>query len=391
MTEDDCARTTSRPLVAEFFAGVGLVRLGLESAGFEVVWSNDIESAKHDMYRGHFGRDSSGHTYALEDVAAITGTDLPQDLALAWASFPCTDLSLAGNRSGLDGQHSSTFWHFTRILRELGPHRPRVVALENVIGMATSHGGEDLRAAVRELNELGYSVDLLVLDARRWVPQSRPRLFIVGALSAPQDYPTPNDSIRPAFLDTFFADAGLTTHRAQLPDPPPLRDGGLPEVVAVRGGEGNSWWDADRIARFTSSLSPLNALRIERLASNRRWSYRTAYRRTRNGQAVWEIRNDEIAGCLRTARGGSSKQALVRAGYGEIKVRWLSPREYARLMGAPDYELTNVKPNQAYFGFGDAVCVPAIEWLGRSYLRPLLTGVWPDTEAQLSFDLASAL
>ena len=64
--------------------------------------------------------------------------------------------------------------------------RPSVVALENVVGLATSHGGEDLSAAIAELNRLGYSVDVLTLDARRCVPQSRPRLFLVGAMEPPE-------------------------------------------------------------------------------------------------------------------------------------------------------------------------------------------------------------
>ena len=52
---------------------------------------------------------------------------------------------------------------------------------------------------------------------------------------------------------------------------------------------------------------------------------------------MWEIRSDDIAGCLRTARGGSSRQALVEAGHGELRVRWMTPREYARLQGAPEH------------------------------------------------------
>lgn len=133
------------PRAAEFFAGIGLVRLGLESAGFDVVWSNDIEPAKRDMYVGHFQDPVGAHTFVLGDIADVRGADVPSNLALAWASFPCIDLSLAGWRRGLDGSHSSTFWHFTRILDEIGDGRPPVVVLENVVGMATSHEGRDLQ------------------------------------------------------------------------------------------------------------------------------------------------------------------------------------------------------------------------------------------------------
>jgi hypothetical protein len=60
---------------------------------------------------------------------------------------------------------------------------------------------------------------------------------------------------------------------------------------------------------------------------------RTAYRRTRNGIPVWEMRAEDISGCLRTARGGSSKQAVVIMGRGALKIRWMTGLEYARLMG----------------------------------------------------------
>jgi DNA (cytosine-5)-methyltransferase 1 len=151
------------------------VRLGLESAGFDVVWSNDIEPAKQKMYAGHFGDQAGAHRFVLGDVAGVTGVDMPAGMALAWASFPCVDLSLAGWRRGLGGSHSSTFWHFTRVLEEMGDRRPGVVALENVVGLATSRGGEDLITAVRELNRLGYSADVLTLDARRSSPLSSRR------------------------------------------------------------------------------------------------------------------------------------------------------------------------------------------------------------------------
>lgn len=109
--------------------------------------------------------------------------------------------------------------------------------------------------------------------------------------------------------------------------------------------------------------------------------YATAYRRTRQGKAVWEIRGDNIAGCLRTARGGSSKQAVVDTTTGKLRIRWMTAREYARLQGAPDFSLEGVSEVQAIFGFGDAVCVPAVGWIAQNYLAPLLSG---DLTAELA-------
>jgi DNA (cytosine-5)-methyltransferase 1 len=376
------------PAAAEFFAGIGLARLGLEAVGFRVAWSNDHSADKHRMYVGQFGsRDD--HQFVLGDVATVSGRDLPAGLSLAWASFPCTDLSLAGDREGIHRGESKSLWEFTRILGEMAD-RPAVVALENVTGLATSQGGADLAATVRELNWLGYSVDVLTLDARRFVPQSRPRLLIVGATDPPSDSPAPGRVLRPDWLDGVFAHPTLRTHRAPLPAPPALLTSGLSELVERLPHDDPRWWPPERVAAFTGSLSPRQAERLDALARGQTTTWRTAYRRTRHGVAVWEIRADDVAGCLRTARGGSSKQAVVQAGRtGEgsdgrrdgpapLKVRWMTPREYARLMGAGDYELGGSRVNQALYGFGDAVCVPVVSWLAETYLLPLVRGELSD-------------
>lgn len=372
-------RTTPRhqASAAEFFAGAGLARIGLERAGLRVVWSNDVDPDKHRMYTGHFrDRADGGHEFRLGDVADVVGADVP-DVALAWASFPCTDLSLAGNRSGLDGRHSGTFWHFTRVLDEMGARRPPVVALENVAGLASSGRGADLAAALRALNELGYSVDVLAIDAVRFVPQSRPRLFIVGLRTPPAGSQAPSaeadEQLRPRWVERVRAEPGLRTHRFPLPAPPPPLRRGLDALVDPVGTDAPTepaWWDARRVAAFLDSLAPVQAARLAALRAARTPTFRTAYRRTRAGVPRWELRADEVSGCLRTARGGSSRQALVRAGRGEVAIRWMSAREYARLMGADDYLLDGLRPNQALFGFGDAVAVPVVGWLGANYLAP---------------------
>jgi DNA (cytosine-5)-methyltransferase 1 len=367
-----------KPRVAEFFAGIGLVRMGLEQAGFDVLWSNDIEADKRDLYIKQFdaGDDKSTqkHTFDLGDVGEVTGADMPDELSLAWASFPCTDLSVAGARAGLRGTESGTFWEFTRVLRELAvaDKRPPVVALENVVGLATSHGGEDLAAVVRELNELGYSVDVLTIDARRFVPQSRPRLFIVGVDKEmiPDGADGGESALRPDWLNAVYADPTLTMHRAALPTPPAPKTSGFSALAETLEPTDIRWWDAARTAAFEASLSPVQRDRIEALRTGSETVRRTAYRRTRKGVPVWEVRADDIAGCLRTARGGSSKQAVVEIGSGRLRVRWMTGAEYARLQGAADYDISGVRDGKVLFGFGDAVCVPAVAWLGEHYLMP---------------------
>ena len=373
---------SARPRALEFFAGIGLARIGLERAGFRVTWANDFEPDKKAMYEAHFRDEEqgTGHEFHLGDIRDVRATDLPAGASLAWASSPCTDLSLAGDRAGLAGAEPGTFWEFIRILHELGDAKPKVAVLENVVGLATSHGGDDLAAAVRAFNGEGYSVDVLALDARRFLPQSRPRLFLVAAQEPPADHTDPNSELRPDWLQAVYGDPTLDTHRAALPSPPLPVTGGLGGVVEELPGSDPRWWDEVRVNAFLASLSPVQRQRMTQFRQSSGVKYRTAYRRTRHGVAVWEVRPDDVSGCLRTARGGSSKQAVVKVGNSRVQVRWMTPREYARLMGAEDYNLDAARTNQALFGFGDAVAVPAVEWLATNYLMPLLRGELLETE-----------
>ncbi|MGB3303770.1 MAG: DNA cytosine methyltransferase [Gordonia sp. (in: high G+C Gram-positive bacteria)] len=367
----------------EFFAGIGLARLGLEDAGITVSWANDIEADKKSMYEGHFGADPTDAHFHLGDLGNVHADQVPSGAAIAWASSPCTDLSLAGNRTGIHGKASGAFWEFTRVLGEFAPgDRPRVAVLENVVGLATSHGGEDIAAAIREFNMLGYSADVLMIDARRFVPQSRPRLFIVGTMDPPAEQQRSSE-LRPDWLQHVFGNDDLRTHRAPLPDPPPPFTRGLSTYVEDIDDDDPRWWDATRSSKFFSSMSPIQSGRVAALRESATEHYRTAYRRTRDGVAMWEMRADEVSGCLRTARGGSSKQAVVKLGQERARVRWMTPREYANLMGAANYSLAGARNNQALFGFGDAVAVPVVEWLAKNYLLPLLEGAFGET-AELS-------
>ena len=357
----------NRPLrAAEFFAGIGLMRGGLEAAGIETIWANDIEPRKRELYVANFGE----REFILADVRDLKGASVP-NVDLATASFPCTDLSLAGNRRGLGDSAaphgleggSSMFWEFARVLEEMGTRRPQIVLLENVLGFQSSRGGKDILDTIRELNRLGYSCDLLSVDARHFVPQSRPRMFIVGLSDPPRAW-VADVSQRPAWVQRFArTPPGIRMHTAPLP-PLPESTTTLRDIVERFDSGSPEWWEADRVDLFVRSLSTLQAARLNTLRRARTLKWRTAYRRTRNGVAVWEIRADELAGCLRTARGGSSRQALVEAGRGGLRIRWLMPREYARLMGAENFTIVGGR-NQALFGFGDAVCVPVISWLAR--------------------------
>ena len=131
------------PRFYEFFAGGGMARLGLGEQ-WTCLFANDFDESKCESYARNWG-DSE---LLRGDVAELTAADLPDVAELAWASFPCQDLSQAGSGAGLNGERSGTFWpfwHLIEALRDEG-RAPRMVVLENVPGALTSHSGRDFAA-----------------------------------------------------------------------------------------------------------------------------------------------------------------------------------------------------------------------------------------------------
>ncbi len=357
----------------EFFAGIGLMRLGLERAGWSVSFANDIDAGKARMYQDHFG---SGERFVLGDIHGLAAEDLPTSM-LATASFPCNDLSLAGMRGGLGGKQSSAYYGFVRLLKEMQSRRPPIVLLENVAGFLSSRNGADFADALVALNTLGYSVDALMLDAAWFVPQSRVRLFVIGFLdeSLAAEAPKETDgfqesAIRPRALGNFIADHPEIRWRMRGVSPPPRKAPPLSSILEHAEDGSLDWWSEKRTNYLMNQMSERHRTVLSHMMNARQWSYGAVFRRVRNGRSMAELRTDGVAGCLRTPRGGSGRQILVKAGFGQIQVRLLSPRECARLMGADDFTIRTSR-NQALFGFGDGVCVPVIEWLARNYLNKL--------------------
>ncbi|MBE7218554.1 MAG: DNA cytosine methyltransferase, partial [Caulobacteraceae bacterium] len=327
-----CAPVARPPFTAyEFFAGGGMARAGLGS-GWRTAFANDLDPGKAAAYA------LNGEALRLGDVWALEAADLPGRADLAWASSPCQDLSLAGRRLGLEGARSSAFWGFHRLLQGLAAdgRLPRAVVVENVAGLLTSGGGTDFAALVAALARLGYTVGALEIDAARFTPQSRPRLFVVAAqaaapglaLAAPEP-PFHGARLREAHA-RLSADLQARWAWWRLPTPP-ARNLVLADLLEL-----DAPWDASaQTARLMALLSPLHAARLEleRVRSRAAPGLRagTLFRRTRaqDGRRVQraEVRFDGVAGCLRTPRGGSSRQVVVAVEDGAVRSRKLTPRE----------------------------------------------------------------
>lgn len=359
--------------VAEYFAGIGLMRMGLMPCGWRVVFANDISTDKHSMYKGFF---PDSDYYLVGDVFDIDPTRVPF-ATLATCSFPCIDLSLAGNMKGLNGEHSSAFWGMVRVLEAQGDCSPPLLLLENVPGWLYSNCGMDFRVVVESLNRLGYACNVFMLDALSFVPQSRRRVFLVGAKLPPTPTAIAGMLSRPPSLMpkrlrmAVIENADLKWFDCFVPPPPPLLSGGLSAVLEPLEESDERWWSPEEVSRHLAMMSDINRARVERLRAEPRDSYRTFFRRRRDGTLRVEVRSDDIAGCLRTAVGGSGKQFLLKAGHGRVGMRAMTVREYARLQGVPDSYPIALGGVKGLTAFGDAVCVPAVTWLAKHVLDPL--------------------
>lgn len=360
--------------VLDFFAGIGLIRYALERRGWREIFALDHSPMKAAIYNHHFG----DQVYHIEDVHSVQSARVPAAV-LAHASFPCSNISVAGGREGLAGPESSALWGFFRVLEELTDARPPLVLLENVEGFLTSNNGNDLINVLGVLNRLGYCVDIMLIDAEHFVPQSRNRLFVVGVMTAdPQSMFEQNmvlnrkTEARPKKITTFIrANSSINWYLCELPQLP-IRVKTLETAIDRE----EPWWSEQRSHYLFNQMHDRYKAKVIGLMAQEQWTYGTAFRRmrVRNGinQSTAEVRFDRIAGCLRTPKGGSARQILVCAGFGQFNARLLNARENARLMGADDYILAPDLPlNDALFGFGDAVCVPVIEWIAQYCLEPL--------------------
>jgi DNA (cytosine-5)-methyltransferase 1 len=367
----------ARPLFLEFFAGGGLARQGLGRL-FDCAFANDIDAMKCATYRRNFPDDA----IAEGDIWNLDAKKLPAT-QLAWASFPCQDLSLAGARRGLNAPRSGAFWGFWNLIEKMGERAPRTLTIENVAGLLSSHGGRDFAALCTTLADAGYRVGAMLIDAALFSPQSRQRLFIIahkGKLPAGLTLDGPDATFHPAGLCEAVEKLPDTTHMAwvwwKLPCPP-KRNLDLAALLERNPPE-SAWRSAAAARKLMDQMAPLHRQRVEAALAAKTWTAGTVFRRIRieNGERVQraEIRYDGLAGCLRTPAGGSSKQLLLVTENSTVRLRPLLAREAARLMGCEETYILPGRETAALKVLGDGVSVPVVRWLGEHLLAPLASG-----------------
>jgi DNA (cytosine-5)-methyltransferase 1 len=370
----------------EFFAGGGMVRAALSSR-WRCVFANDVDPIKGAVYAANWGRDC----LKIEDVHAITVKDLPGRADLAWASFPCQDLSCAGNGLGLGDAHgrlktrSGTFWPFVGLIGELKREgrAPKIVVIENVVGLLTTNSGAAFRSVATSLAKLNYRFGAVVIDARWFVPQSRPRVFIVAVAD---DVVVPNATTasgpqlpwHPEFVVRSWKNLPPSISRKwiwfNLGRAPTLRKT-LADIVSDHPRDAK-WHTKAETRRLISMMSEINRRKLTDAQESGRRMVASLFLRMRPVKTVKrqcaEISFAEILGCIRTPRGGGSRPRVVVVRGNEVRSRLLSPKEAAKAMGLKaSYKLPR-QYEPAFRVIGDGVAVPVVAFLRSTLLEPLL-------------------
>lgn len=359
----------------EFFAGGGMARAGL-GCGWTTLYANDFDPLKASVYRANW----PGCPLHEGDVWGVEAATLPGRADLAWASSPCQDFSLAGGRAGLGGGRSSAFWGFWRLIEALDDdgRAPRLLAIENVVGLLTSRAGADFAALAGALVGRGYRFGALEIDAAAFIPQSRPRVFILATRTPPPPALIGDSAFHTQAVRQAFAGLTPTLQAAWLWWSPGAAPGRNTDLQALlEPDDAVAWHSPAQTRRLLSLMTPLHAAKVEAAGASGGRRVGAVFRRTRIENGVRrqraEARFDGVAGCLRTPRGGSSRQILLVAQDGAIRTRLLTGREGARLMGLPDDYRLPEAATSALHVIGDGVAAPVVRFLAERLAEPLLS------------------
>jgi len=342
----------------DLFAGIGGLRKGFESIGGKCVFTSEWDEACRKTYLANFTCD-----HEVEgDVRVIDPDRLPPfDVLLA--GFPCQPFSIAGvskkNSMGRPhGFHCDTQGTlFFDVARMIEHHRPKVFLLENVKNLISHDKGRTFKVIMRTLEEeLDYHVKFKVIDGRRWVPQHRERLYIVG----------------------FREDVGFSFEDMEIPSPlcgPTLRS-----ILHTQDGTETS--------EDPYTLGKQALVNPKYTLSNKLWEYLQGYaekhRAKGNGFGFGLVSPDSVSRTLSARYYKDGSEILVaQAG---ANPRRLTPRECARLMGFDMPNTQNFKipvsDTQAYKQFGNSVVVPVVEAVAKH----MLPGILKSVNVSASFD-----
>lgn len=324
---------------ADFCAGIGGFRLGLERTGMQCVFSCEVDQHCAETYSANFGRG-----FDARDVMDLDPKRVPQ-IDMLCAGFPCQPFSVAGNRMGWNDRRSNIFFKLAEILRE---KQPRVVLFENVPNLLRVSGGAVLKEIVATVGDLGYVTHYGVLNSADFgVPQRRPRLYIVGFRGS--------EGFR------FSLTPRTKEHR-------PVREALIPGDNSIPISDKWHYYIDLYTGKKTLAQSPFDIPKT-----------RFALERCDPGvnleNCIFQMRSSGIR-ALSVDRPIATLAVSVSGGGPMIPVyskerRHLSIREMARIMGFPDSYVFPVRKTYAIKQLANAVCPDVIASIGSDIIRCL--------------------
>lgn len=309
----------------DLFAGIGGIRKGFEHIGGKCVFTSEWDKFARVTYAANFGESEED---IAGDIWSVPLDTIPDHDVLV-GGFPCQPFSLAGvsKKNALGRTHGfacdaqgTLFFRIAEILKE---KRPAAFMLENVKNLISHNKGHTFRVIKHVLEkELDYRIECKVIDGKRWTPQHRERIYIVG----------------------FRDDVGF-----KWPD--------------------ESEWPEPGLIKLGSILEPEEFVAPKYILTDGLWSYLQAYRekhaKAGNGFGYSVVMQNETTRTLSARYHKDGSEILVHRGHG-LKPRRLTPRECARLMGFEDSFVLPVSDTQLYRQFGNSVVVPAVKSVAKA-------------------------
>lgn len=160
----------------DLFAGIGGIRWGFESAGFETVFANDFDRYCKLTYDLNFDEPK----LIVGDITKIDIAKIPNNFDVLLAGFPCQPFSIAGYQKGFEDKGRGNL--FFNILKIIKAKNPPALLLENVKNLKAHDGGNTFKVIEDALKMAGYKIKSAVLNSMEYgnVPQNRERIYIVG-------------------------------------------------------------------------------------------------------------------------------------------------------------------------------------------------------------------
>lgn len=319
---------------AEFCTGVGGFRLGIEQSDLDAqpVYANEVSDNCEVTYYQNFKS-----KFDSKDIFEIDAKKLP-DFQMLCSGFPCQPFSQAGEGKGFDDPRGTVFFKLMEIINE---KHPKIVFFENVPNLMRHDKGRTFKVICEALDKAGYSVSHKILDSSLFgVPQSRPRIYIVGLLK--KEY----GDKKVLFTEKRTEKTGL---RASLN----LGDYSIP--ISEKWEEYIDLYTNRKTAEEMSFELPKTRVALERVAAN-----------CDLNDCVFQIRSSGIRAysldepfptfAVSNSGGGAMIPVLSR------ERRHLNLTEMRRIMGFPEwYDLSKVSRTDAIKQLANAVCPPIIE------------------------------